>query len=45
LRPRIPEEHEKIRREVRDIVERLFQHIKYWKNSIIPGKPELVTPF
>ena len=44
-RPRIPEEHEKIRREVRDIVERLFQHIAYWKNSIIPGKPELVTPF
>jgi hypothetical protein len=43
--PHIPEEHEKIRREVRDIVEILFQHIEYWKNSIIPGKPELIHPF
>jgi len=43
--PDIPKEHEKIRREVRDIVERLFQHIEDWKNSIIPGKPELINPF
>jgi len=43
--PRIPEEHKKIREEVRDIVERLFEHIEYWKNSIIPGKPELINPF
>lgn len=43
--PGVPEEHKKIREEVRDIVERIFEHIEYWKNSIIPGKPELVNPF
>lgn len=43
--PGVPEEHKKIREEVHDIVESIFEHIKYWKNSIIPGKPELVNPF
>ena len=43
--PGVPEEHKKIREEVRDIVERIFEHIEYWKNSIIPGKPKLVNPF
>lgn len=43
--PGVPEEHKKIREEVRDIVERIFEHIEYWKSSIIPGKPELVYPF
>ena len=43
--PGVPEEHKKIREKVRDIVERIFEHIEYWKNSIIPGKPELINPF
>ena len=43
--PGVPEEHKKIREKVRDIVERIFEHIEYWKNSNIPGKPELINPF
>ena len=43
--PGVPEEHKKIREKVRDIVERIFEHIEYWKNSIVPGKPELINPF